>query len=270
MYCSYWGFTERPFECGSDGRFFFRDEAHHAALLKLRYVVENRRGCGLLAGPSGVGKSMLVGMLDRQLEKATSPVVHVVYPLMETGELLAFIATELTGDPDWGGTPSIARDVRRIREFLSENTANGKHALLVIDEAHLIDDVGTWEALRLLMNFETDGRKDLTMLFAGQTDLVPMMERMPHVEERLAVRCIVRPFEEARTADYVDFRMRQAGSGREVFTPAALHSLHTMTQGMPRQINRLADLALLIGYGEEMESISHDTLEAVRDELLAA
>ena len=40
--------------------------------------------------------------------------------------------------------------------------------MLVIDEAHLLDGVQTFEALRLLLNFEPGGKPALTLLLVGQ------------------------------------------------------------------------------------------------------
>ena len=63
MYESYWNLEQKPFATGCDPRFYFPGESHQAALLKLRYAVENRCGGAILAGPSGSGKSLLVAML---------------------------------------------------------------------------------------------------------------------------------------------------------------------------------------------------------------
>ena len=53
MYESYWHLKQKPFENSADPRFYWPGESHQAALLKLRYAVENRRGGALLAGGSG-------------------------------------------------------------------------------------------------------------------------------------------------------------------------------------------------------------------------
>ena len=58
MYETYWRLTQKPFENAADPRFYYPAESHQAALLKLRYAIENRRGAALLAGPSGSGKTL--------------------------------------------------------------------------------------------------------------------------------------------------------------------------------------------------------------------
>jgi general secretion pathway protein A len=92
---------------------------------------------------------------------------------------------------------------------------------------------------------------------------------MPHLEERLGVKCLLRPFTERETVDYVSHRLKLAGASREVFEPDALSTLHHLTHGVARRINRLADLAMLIGYAEGRRTISAGHLEAVSQELIA-
>ncbi len=269
MYESYWQLDAKPFEAGCDPRYFFPGEAHQAALLKLRYAIENRRGGAVLAGVSGVGKTLLVEFLKTTLDRAVTPMVHLVFPRMEPEELLAYLADELQGLGPSGGTPGIHQSVRRIRDFLAKNAESGRHALVLIDEAHLIDDAARLETLRMLLNFEFDGHPAIALLLVGQTGLLTALERTPQLEERLDVKCLLRPFVPAETAAYVEHRLRVAGAARALFTDEAAQVVHELSGGVPRRINRLCDLALLIGYAEELDMISPAHLQSVQQELVA-
>lgn len=268
MYETYWQLDRRPFENSSDPRFYYPGESHQGAMLKLRYAVENRRAAALLSGPSGSGKTLLIGQLRRHLAKQFSPLVHLVFPQMPAELLLAYLADELAV-PGESQPENIEHTVRRIHTFLSQNAAQNQHALVAIDEAHLLDNTRTWEALRLLMNFEADGQPALTLLLVGQPALLAQMDRMPALEERLGVKCLLRPFTVDETAAYVNFRLQAAGSKRQIFQPDAMETLHVLTHGLARQINRLCDLALLVGFAEECRTISAEQLEAVAEELVA-
>ena len=76
------------------------------------------------------------------------------------------------------------------------------------------------------------------------------------------------PLTEGETADYVAHRLRVAGAEREIFDPQAIATLHMLSHGVPRQINRLCDLALLIGVAEQRQVITGEHLEAVNQELV--
>src|SRR5687767_7024376 len=113
---------------------------HQAALLKLRYAIEGRAGAALLVGAGGTGKTHLVQMILRDLPPEFTPRVHLVFPQMPAGQLLAYLADELGAAPAASGLNTVHESVRRIESRLAENAAQGKHALVVVDEAHLLDD----------------------------------------------------------------------------------------------------------------------------------
>ncbi|MCC7084448.1 MAG: AAA family ATPase [Pirellulales bacterium] len=271
MYETYWQLDRRPFENTSDPQFYYPGESHQGAMLKLRYAIENHQGAALLCGASGSGKSLLVGQLRQHLREKCQPLVHIVFPQMPAESLLAYLADEIAAPLDHentGTAPPIEQTVRRLQNFITQCASDGKHALLAIDEAHLIDDTRTWEALRLLLNFSPDASAVMTLLLVGQPDLLVQFERMPAFEERIGVKCLLKPFSVDETAAYVNFRLQAAGAKTTIFEPDAMETLHQLSHGRPRQINRLCDLALLVNYAEERHSIGSEQLEAVAEELI--
>jgi type II secretory pathway predicted ATPase ExeA len=285
LYEAYWQLDRRPFENSSDPRFYYPCESHQGAMLKLRYAVENRCGGALLCGPSGSGKTLLVQQLKRHLGKLAQPFVHLVFPQMPAESILAYLADELAATStegsmrgamdqiaDWPiqAPPrrSVEQTIRSIQQFFAQNSAEAQHAVIAIDEAHLLDDTRTLEALRLLLNFESDSQAGLTLLLIGQPGLLPQIDRMPALEERLGVKCLLRPFTVDEIAAYVNFRLQAAGAKDQIFEPSAMETLRELSHGMARQINRLCDLALLVGYAEERKTINADLLEAVAQELI--
>ncbi|MEE8452489.1 MAG: AAA family ATPase [Thermoguttaceae bacterium] len=269
MYESYWQLSRKPFDNATDPDFYFPGESHQAALLKLRYAIENRRGGALLAGTEGTGKTLVAGMLREVLDETFQPFIHLVFPQMSTAELLAYLADELDGSSSKKYDAGVRHSVSRIERFLGDNTHQGRHAVVVVDEAQLLDNSHTFEAIRLLMNFQWSGQPGLTLLLVGHTSLLPTLQRMPQLEERLAVKCLLRPLSQQETADYATHRLKVAGAVRPIFDPEAMVTLHTLTHGIARRINRLCDLALLIGFAEEQKTIGSAHLEAVCQELVA-
>ena len=105
-------------------RFYYPSEVHQGALLKLRYAIESRRGGALLAGASGLGKTLLVELLERQLAENFSPFVHLVFPMMSPAELLGLTATEL-GAMTTDQPLTVDHTLRALQTFLDKNTAGG-------------------------------------------------------------------------------------------------------------------------------------------------
>ena len=71
-------------------------------------------------------------------------------------------------------------------------------------------------------------------------------------------------------AAYVLHRLAAAGATREVFAADALEAVHPLTAGVVRRINRLCDLALLVGFANGQLAIDGETLRAIHGELVAA
>jgi general secretion pathway protein A len=266
MYTAYWKLTARPFDNSADPKFYYPGEAYQVTRLKLRYALEHPQGAALLAGAAGLGKSLLVQTLLAELPDSFGPTVNVRFPQMSPPQLLALIAEELTGRNMDGAT--VDRSVLAIQRTLGKNEQDGRRAVLVIDEAHLIREADALETLRLLINFAPAW----TLVLVAQPTLLPVLERSPDLEERIGVQCLLQPLSGEESVRYVSHRLAASGVADvvSVFQPAALEVLHQLSGGIPRRINRLGDLALLIGFAEEQRRVTAEHVAAVAEELLTA
>jgi general secretion pathway protein A len=235
----------------------------------LRYVVDNNRQAALVAGPAGVGKTQLVNSLRETLGERCPTFAHVVFPQMTDRDLLVYLAERLGAPPADSPRYTIEESLRRLEFTLGENARHGRRAVVVIDEAHLLEDSGLVEPLRLLLNLNSPAAPAFTLLLVGQPALVPMVERHGGFEERLDMKVLLPALAAADTAQYIQHRLKAAGATRDIFTPDALATAHQLCGGVPRRINRLCDLALLVAFAESQHAITPDRLHAVHDELIA-
>jgi general secretion pathway protein A len=269
MYLDFWQLASQPFEAIGEHAALFPCDAHVGALMKLRYAIENQRGAAVLAGPAGSGKTLLSRLLEAQLDARFTPFVRLVFPQMSSRDLLVYLAEELGAPPADPPRQTVEESVRRLKFYLAENAHLDRHAVIVVDEAHLLEDCGTLETLRLLLNIEVDAKPTLSLLLVGQMGLVSAVGRLPSLAERVAVSTLLRALSAEETAAYVRHRLTAAGATRDLFTPDALEALHYLGHGIPRQINRLADLALLVGYADRLHELTAEQIEAVSEELVA-
>ncbi|TWU65267.1 MULTISPECIES: ExeA family protein [Crateriforma] len=269
MYESFFKLTGRPFENFGDDS-YYPSESHQTAMLKMRYAIENRRSAIAVCGDSGIGKSMLIRLLAAQLPEAIAPLVTVVFPKLPGDQLLGYVTDKITrqcGPPDEPDRLTL----HRLESFLDENVAADRHALVVVDEAHLLDSHEQLETLRLLLNLATGGghaESALTLLLVGQSILLTQIEQNASLDERVSEKCLLRRFTPDQTASYVQHRLQQVGRQMpDVFTTAAVDRLHSRSLGIPRRINRLADLALMVAYADDAARVTEDHIEGVHREL---
>lgn len=268
MYEEYWQLASKPFEPAATESFRFASAGQQATLHKLRYAVESRRGAALLAGPSGAGKTLLIDILSEQLGESVGKFVRVVFPLMSSRDFLVYLAEQLGAPPADPPQHTVEESLRRLEFAFQENNRRGQHAVIVVDEAHLLEDSGLLETLRLLLNLQSEGHAVFTLLFLGQTSLLSAMQRHATLDERLDMKMLLQSFNADETASYINHRLQAAGATREIFAIDALQAAHQLTGGIPRQLNRLCDLALVVGFAARQHTIDAEQLHSVNAELV--
>lgn len=273
MYEEHWQLNSRPFENSiGKGHAYYPAECHQAALLKLMYAIENRRGLALMSGPSGVGKSLLIQLLRKQLPEASSPLITISYPALNPTELVRYVAQSLHPIEESRSFADTADAIVSIQSSLRRFHEQGRHPVLVFEEAHLMESYSGLETARLLMNLlsdETDGESVWTMIFSGLPTLLAQVNRYQPLDERLAVKCLLSPFSADETTSYIQHRIRCCGGDAEtIFSRDAIESIHTLSGGIPRRINRLGDLALMLGFAEDRNQIDTQIVEGVQADLL--
>ena len=218
MYETHFGLSARPFADVPDASRFVPLPTHEAIVRRLRYGLEHSLGPVVVFGPSGAGKTLLAGRLGDELGW---PRIHLSLPGMKAAELLAYLADEMEA-PAAPGT-GLAGSVRRIQNALVRTGQAGKRLLLVVDEAHLIEDPEAIEALRLLLNQTVAGIPVLGLALVGAPEL---LLRLPEtLTDRLAAQCAVGPLPEAEAAAYVLGRLAAAGAVEPLFDHQALQAL---------------------------------------------
>ena len=150
--------------------------------------------------------------------------------------------------------------VHALNERLLENLKKGKDTVLVVDEAQAINDQGIFEELRLLLNFQLNDRFLLTVILLGQPELRSKVEAIKQLSQRVVIRYHLMPFNVDEVGDYIDFRMQAAGASRAVFTPEATAAVYESSGGIPRKVNTIADLALLIGFMERGQQVGPEVI----------
>ncbi|MEW6100993.1 MAG: DEAD/DEAH box helicase family protein, partial [Candidatus Omnitrophota bacterium] len=129
MYEAYWGLKEKPFENTPDPRFFYYSDKHKEALMRLFYAVQERKGCAVLSGACGSGKTLLSRVIIAKLmqEEDKYDFALVVNPAISAPELLDEVLYQLGAETQ--GAERKIDILRRINAMLYGACEKGKHTV---------------------------------------------------------------------------------------------------------------------------------------------
>jgi type II secretory pathway predicted ATPase ExeA len=168
-----------------------------------------------------------------------------------------------------GIQPKVYRDrlAMQISQWLLDNlSTGGKEIVLVIDEAHLLDD-NALEEFRLMTNADYDRESPLTIILMGQPVLRLRLKSVDFesLKQRFRYRYCLEGLDQDETVNYIQRRLEVAGAPSDTFLPDALQYIFQMCQGVPRKINNLCSLAMLKAKSKKLETINAALLKELAD-----
>jgi general secretion pathway protein A len=263
MYEGYWGLAEPPFNNSPNPKFFYLSPEHEEALVRLVYTVRHRKGCAMLTGEYGCGKTTLSRALIQRLEAERYEIALLTNASWSPLDFLREVLYQLGVETQDKSKPEL---LHQLNDVFFRNFQAQRDTVVIVDEAQLIEDEGVLEELRLLMNFQTDDRFLVTVLLIGSPELIGKIRRLKHLDQRIAIRYHLNTLDSAHTGAYIAHRLRMAGRETPIFTEEAIKLIFDFTRGTPREINNLCDIALLIGYSKRLTEIDEKVIaEVIKD-----
>jgi len=241
------GLNKEPFSTSPDPNFFYESSEHRAALMRLVIEIRLKRGLSVVLGDVGTGKTTLSRKLFQMLKEREDVVFHMILdPTFDSEEIFldSLVRTFNIEIPVL--KPTVLDYKEAIKRYLfTQGAEQNKTIVLLIDEAQKLNSLSL-EALRMLLNYETNEFKLLQLVILGQMELLPRLTEVRNLIDRVSLLYTLTPFGIDETKEMIEFRVRQAGyTGRDkLFNESAIREIFKYTEGYPRRIGMLCHKAL--------------------------
>jgi general secretion pathway protein A len=241
MWQSFFGFKKTPFGDSPDPKQLFASAAWQQVNSRLEFLAQHH-GVGLLTGEVGAGKSTAARVFSATLNPNLYKTLYVHFSSGSALDLLRQIALTLDLEP-----AHFRGDlVRQISDAVVRlNQSKKQHPLLICDEAHLLPHAAL-EQLPLLLNFDMDSSRYLTLLLIGQPLLRRTLSLQMHeaLRQRVATHYHLEGLTREELDAYLAQQLKAAGVSQLLFDDTARQGLYQATKGIPRKVNKLALTAL--------------------------
>jgi general secretion pathway protein A len=215
---------------------------HEEALARIAHLVDFHRRLGLLVGEPGTGKSIVLGVAAEDLARGGCQVATVDATGLSTREFFSEILRGLR-IPSGCGDDAL-RLWQRIADRIYENRMQQIATVLLVDDAgQARPDVLT--QVQRLARLDRDPRSRWTIILAA----VPgqLMTWSDTLIDMVDLRIDLTTWDYADTVGFIHSALIDAGRDSPMFTDDGLSALHELAGGIPRQLARIADAALVAG-----------------------
>lgn len=268
MYESHWALNSLPFQITLDTGYYFPAGMHEEAIKRIHYAIRATKGSFLLTGEVGAGKTIVVTKVMRSLflEKDKYEVALINHPTLDCDSFIAEMLHQFGIKGDFTGKREM---IRVFQEWLISEYTKGRHAVLIIDEAHLVKSTDVFEELRLFSDFQVNNRPLLTVGLVGQLELRKIIQRIRPLNARIAVHYHLFHLNEQEAKKYIAHRLETAGGETTIFSGEAMTEIYKCTGGLPREINKLCDMCLFEGYLKQQRQVDETTVRKMgREEFI--
>lgn len=265
MYESHWGLSESPFASRLSTKWFHESPVHDEALARLFYLIEQRRGFGLLSGSSGTGKTLTLRHLDGQIRRSQRRVASVDTLGMDGHELLWQLSVSLGLTPREG--ESRWNLWRRVSDHLKARQLARVQTVFLFDHLERADTTCHSMIERLFSAASSTGTLTTFIASVRSSDVASLSGFLSDLSD---LRVELANLQISETEAFVRSQLSRAGCPHEAYSNDAVIRIHSHSRGIPRLISRLCELSLIAAMAEGSHEIDADLIDSVADGLVSS
>lgn len=242
MFEAFFNFTKTPFQRDIPPDALYMTPQFMVLQDRLSHGVKNHYFL-IVTGDSGSGKTTAIRHFISGLDPSRTVALYVSESNLTPRNFYFALLNQLGVRPHFYRGDAKRQLVKELQSFSNDK----KLPVIIIDEAHLCDMEMLTE-IRFLLNFDMDSRSPMSLILSAQTDIRDILKKQVYeaISQRIDLRCHIPPLDRSQTADYISAHISYAaGSHSSIFSDAAVGAIFDFSGGLPRKINRVANLCLM-------------------------
>ncbi len=263
MYLEYWNLEKEAFLNTYDrNSIFITPQLSRVFNVMLLSLIEEK-ALLLLSGDKGTGKTHLIKMLKDEL-KAEIP--FIIITCFEGFDKTSFL-NEIGFNLSHGNDRDILESINQIYTTLKkEYKIAQKPFVLVLDNAHLIEDEEVLQYINNLLLLSHKGTQLSNIILSGRNPLKDKFEKGPKLLRQANQNLNLEKFTKEQTIKYIQHRLIINGKEQKIFADNAVELISEFSNGDIKLVNLLCRLGMIVAAQKGIKIIDAPLLKLIIDE----
>ena len=242
--------SRAPFSSLPKADYFFQYPSAMQALNTIAFSLKAGESIVKISGEKGVGKTFLIRQSVRVLG-SDYYVMQCINANISAVDFLKFVIEEFGALYSVNTTEN--QLLKHLQCLLYEHYSKTDYPIVIwVDDAQQLP-METLALIGSMCEFQTNKRKLVQFILSGTSEFD---EKINHISAKNLRHHIghsetLRSLNQSELMEYLKLRLQHAGMANDFcFTPAAARLLYRKSKGLPRNINAIANKALMLTYGK--------------------
>ncbi|MDD4388540.1 MAG: AAA family ATPase [Bacilli bacterium] len=242
-YIMRYGLEYNPF-IKSNTDILYESSDYKETIFRLNYL-KDIKGFGVITGEAGKGKTTIIRLWSKALNRSLYKIIYIPLSTLTVNEFYRMLASELGIETYYRKN----QNFKAIQGEISRLTNDKKITpIIIIDEANTLKSA-TLGDLKILFNFEMDSQDKAVVILVGLPILNNILNLNVHepLRQRITISYHLEGLTKIETKEYIKAKLKGANGILDIFSEEALDALANCSNGIARQIDRIANRAMLLG-----------------------
>lgn len=266
MYEQRFGLNRKPFQAVLSNADFFESAAYTELAESILHALRSDLGVAVLTGPSGIGKTVTLDRLRRELDRDGQAMVLRGGNIQSPDDLLQSLHRRLIPPPG----KNVSRDLQsghvqrwEVLERMQRVCDFWGPTIILLDDAHLANQ-DVFAELRTLLEEESEGRKLVRLLIAGPLTFEEFLAEpsMSDFAQRIRAHEFLQPLTSSESVTYLQHQIQRVGGDTSsIFEQNAIERIVAAADGVPRCIDMLADESMMSADRSDLSIVDRKSVD---------